>query len=104
MNKMNDYVSRPLAILKLRACVEMEHDENDEQVYSIDADDAIETLEHLPSVQPDLTELIMQTYDLSKNQAEGMVKVLEIMADNLHKTFMKGVKDCTRKLYNPPKF
>ena len=47
---MSDNISRQATINAMRKEVQMTHDENDEQVYFVDADDAIFVLENMPSV------------------------------------------------------
>lgn len=46
-------IYRQAAIDALRKEVEMTHDDNDEQIYYIDADNAISVIEQLPSAQPE---------------------------------------------------
>lgn len=40
-----------------------------------------------------LRDMIMRVYDVSKDQAQGMMDVLELVSDNYKKTYMKGVRD-----------
>ena len=40
-----------------------------------------------------LRETIKRVYNVSNDQAHGMMDVLESISDNLHKTYMKGVRD-----------
>lgn len=40
-----------------------------------------------------LRDMIRRVYDVSNNQAQGMMEVLETISDNMHKTYMKGVRD-----------
>ena len=47
-----------------------------------------------------LRETIKRVYDVSNDQAQGMMDVLESISDNLHKTYMKGVRDATRTFIN----
>ena len=40
-----------------------------------------------------LRDMIMRVYGVSQNQAEGIMDVIETIANNLERTYMKGVKD-----------
>lgn len=40
-----------------------------------------------------LRDMIRRVYDVSNDQAQGMMDVLEVMSDNYKKTYMKGVGD-----------
>lgn len=40
-----------------------------------------------------LRDMIMRVYNVSMDQAQGMMETIEIMSDNYHKTYMKGVRD-----------
>ena len=40
-----------------------------------------------------LRDMIRRVYDVSNDQAQGMMDVLELMADNMKKAYMKGVGD-----------
>lgn len=40
-----------------------------------------------------LRHMIMRVYGVSQDQAEGIMDVIETIADNLKRTYMKGVKD-----------
>ena len=40
-----------------------------------------------------LRDMIMKVYNVSMDQAQGMMETIEIMSDNYHKTYMKGVRD-----------
>lgn len=40
-----------------------------------------------------LRDMIRRVYDVSNDQAQGMMDVLETISDNMKKTYMKGVRD-----------
>lgn len=40
-----------------------------------------------------LRDMIRRVYDVSNDQAQGMMNILETISDNMHKTYMKGVRD-----------
>lgn len=40
-----------------------------------------------------LRETIKRVYNVSSDQAQGMMDVLETISDNMKKTYMKGVRD-----------
>lgn len=47
-----------------------------------------------------LRDMIRRVYDVSNDQAQGMMDVLELMSDNMKKTYMKGVRDGFRSKIN----
>lgn len=40
-----------------------------------------------------LRDMIRRVYDVSNDQAQGMMDVLETISDNMKKTYMKGVAE-----------